>query len=137
MKIFKHTFKTIEDYELVDGEFQPIEKEYTMHFSLNNKGQLIFEREYGKGMMEAFAEADQAGFTSDMIRALAVATYKGTSHFSDDEANAIEFKESPVYFSCCCDGEFIQSLTEMVVDCLNFNKPNAKAPAKGKSNGKK
>lgn len=151
-EIIKHTFY-VEQVSVVDGELvvgDPIE--YTYNFTLLIKGFDLFEREYGKPIMqvltklfketgvEDFDNIDKAGtikniinanetlFDAKFIKALACASYVKINNSMpiNNDITVQEFKESEVYELVTSDLDFITELLSMTLDCLNRKEENKK-----------
>lgn len=120
MKFIKHEFKTYGNYRLEKGELVADDVKETMYFAMDNASQLVFEEEYGKGVIQALQQHQTENELMDpkFIRALAVATFKDINSLADYRKNAMTFKESPFYMSCPGDMEFVTKLITMVSEAL-------------------
>ena len=151
-EIIKYKFYE-EQINVVDGELvigDPIE--YECNFTLLIKGFDLFEKEYGKPIMQVLAKifrdtgienlddinktsaignmvkAEETLFDAKFIKALASASYVKIVNSTpvNNEITVQEFKESPVYELITSDMEFVTELMSMTMDCLNRKEENKK-----------
>lgn len=151
-EILKYKFYD-EQVSVVDGELvigDPVE--YECNFTLLIKGFDLFEKEYGKPIMQVLAQifrdtgvenldnidkanaignmvkAEETLFDAKFIKALACASYVKIVNSTpvNTELTVQEFKESPVYELVTSDMEFVVQLMSMTMDCLNRKEEHKK-----------
>lgn len=146
-KLVEYTFEE-DNIQIVDGEIIICDpKEYSARFMATTKALDLFEQDYGKPMIKTLLDMiASAGisniediksgidngmvgamFETRFVKALASSCYFKIANgaFIQNEATAIEFRESPMYNLASNDVDFIVELIQSATNCI-FEKQKKK-----------